>query len=454
MKKFSAVILLAAIFAFSGCACDEDYATPPDAFESQGTQDTSGDAGTAETSETPAETSSDASSETRDVGDPGLTPVSPSLPARASSRERSPMSDISSADFVAAMGPGWNLGNQFDAQQYQGLGFSWLGDGTYAGTSVAQLETAWVGGTASVVTQEFIQTVSDAGFEAIRIPVTWNKVAPGPDYIIRDDWMERVYEVVGWAYDAGMHIVLNTHHENSFNTHETIHAIGLTDAEVEHSIHILSTWWTQIAGQFEPFGERLMFAGLNEPRTPRFEWTGGSPEARANLNRLNQAFVDAVRATGGNNESRFLLVPTHAASATLYAFEGFEIPTDSADDRIIMAIHTYSPFQWAHDGEGTYGGAHEIRPSIERVAEQAEILGVSVMLTEWGSINNGEEGNLAQREQHAYDYASIAREFGMAAFWWDNGSANPGTHGFGLFNRATREITHPGIIDAIVRAYE
>lgn len=266
--------------------------------------------------------------------------------------------------------------------------------------------------------------------------------------------MARVFEVVEWAYDTDLHIVLNTHHENSFRLHDEIHGIGLTDDEVEHSIFILSTWWEQIAREFEPFGERLIFAGLNEPRGAQGEWSGGTPETRANLNRLNQAFVDTVRATGGNNETRFLLVPTHAASADNRAFDGFEIPADSASDRVIMAVHTYSPFNWAHNGQGEYGGADEIRPHLERVAGHAEDLGVSVMLTEWGSINNGEEGNLEQREQHAYDYVRIARELGMATFWWDNNAFGAGSHGFGLFNRATREVILPTIIEAIVQAHE
>ncbi|MCL1844568.1 MAG: glycoside hydrolase family 5 protein, partial [Defluviitaleaceae bacterium] len=359
-----------------------------------------------------------------------------------------------SAEFVRSIGPGWNLGNQFDAFYYGGLGFPWLGGGTYEGATVTLLETAWVGGAGSVVTREFMQALNNAGFTAIRIPVTWNKVAPGPDYQIREDWMRRVREVVQWAYDLDMHIVLNTHHENSIHTHDDIHAIGLANDEIEHSIYILSSWWTQIAREFANYGDRLMFAGLNEPRGSQREWMGGVPETRANLNRLNQAFVDAVRATGGNNATRFLVVPTHAASSTEDAFNGFTMPNDSANDRLLLAIHTYSPFAWAHDGRGTYGGPASIRTDLERVARHAERLGVSVMLTEWGSINNGEDDNLAQRAQHAYDYVSIARELGMPTFWWDNNAFDSGGHGFGLINRATREIVFPTIIDAIIRAHQ
>ncbi|MCL1844566.1 MAG: cellulase family glycosylhydrolase [Defluviitaleaceae bacterium] len=435
MKKFFAIALLTLIFALAACGTtDVEPDTPPDS----GTAESEADATTPENDATTPETNAE------NDGEP--TPATPAT--------RGEMSDISSADFVMSIGPGWNLGNQFDAHQYHGLGFSWLGDGTYEGTSVAQLETAWVGGTDNVVTREFFEMINELGIEAIRIPVTWNKVAPGPDYQIREDWMARVYEVVGWAYDLNMHIVLNTHHENSFNTHDEIHGIGLMEEEVEHSVFILSTWWDQIARQFEPFGERLMFAGLNEPRARQGEWGGGIPETRHGLNLLNQAFVDTVRATGGNNERRFLLVPTHAASASDNAFNDFLIPEDTTEDRVILAVHTYSPFAWAHDGIGEYGGIDEIRPHLERVAGHGERLGVSVMLTEWGSINNGDDDSLAQREQHAFDYVTVARELGMATFWWDNNSPAAGTHGFGLFNRSNLQVHFPTIVDAIIRAYE
>ncbi|MCL2577504.1 MAG: cellulase family glycosylhydrolase [Defluviitaleaceae bacterium] len=363
-------------------------------------------------------------------------------------------SGISAADYVRSIGPGWNLGNQFDAHNENALGWPWLGTGrSYETASVTVMETAWQGGASNVVTRDFLQRLNNAGFTAIRIPVTWYKVALGPDYTIRADWMARIREVVQWAYDLDMHIILNTHHENNFKTHESIQSIGLTDAEIEHSIHVLTRFWEQIAPEFNGFGDRLMFAGLNEPRTPQGEWDGGVPETRANLNRLNQAFVDTVRATGGNNANRFLLVPTHAASADNRAFDGFTIPRDTATDRIIMAIHTYSPFAWAHDGRGSYTGPDRIRRDLNRVDGFARQLGVPVILSEWGSINNGAADNLTQREQHAYDYVTIAREFGMATFWWDsNVSKSTGDLPFGLINRRTGEIEFPTIVDAIMRA--
>ena len=367
---------------------------------------------------------------------------------------------ISPQDFVNSIGAGWNLGNTFDAISGNMVGFPWLGTasngqtgGTYATTSVADLETAWIGGTAHVTTQEFIQALHGAGFRAIRIPVSWNKAAgDAPNYTIREDWMARVKQVVQWAYDLDMHIVLNTHHENAY--------FGLTNAQIAQSEARVAAIWTQIATEFRDYDEKLIFAGLNEPRgSVEYsgpgnwgEWTGGVAETRANLNRLNQTFVNTVRATGGNNAQRFLAVPTHAASATPEAFSGYVIPTDPAN-RVILTVHTYSPFNWAHNGVGQYAGASGIRSDLDRVKGFADALGVPVMLTEWGSINNGNPENLAQREQHAYDYVSYARSLGMATFWWDNNqSGGNGDHTFGLFNRQTRQMTFPTVVAKIMEA--
>jgi endoglucanase len=260
--------------------------------------------------------------------------------------------------------------------------------------------------------------------------------------------MARVREVVQWAYDLDMHIILNSHHDE----------VGweFTDANIEQELKIFTRIWEQIAEEFKGYSNRLIFAGLNEPTGTANRWNGGTPETRANINVFNQTFVNTVRASGGNNANRFLVVPTHAASGTNRAFNGFTIPADTANDRLILAIHTYSPFEWAHDGKGTYSGADNIRSDLRAVSAQAERLGVPVVLSEWGSINNGQAGNLDQRVQHAYDYVSIAREFGMATFWWDTNNTSGGqdSHSFGLFDRQTRAIHFPAIVDAIMRAYK
>jgi aryl-phospho-beta-D-glucosidase BglC (GH1 family) len=401
--------------------------------------------------------------------------------------------------FVNSIGPGWNLGNTLDSHvtnsnQSLPQGWTYHGGGLFSATSVMRMETEWVlNGWAidSFTTRGCIQAVYDAGFTAIRIPVTWHKAfIPNSNYTIRADWMARVRQIVGWAYEMpGMHIILNTHHENQ----AIWLASGPDNSTIDQSEIILTRIWEQVAGEFRDFNERLIFAGLNEPRmysgAPRppgipswQEWNGGIPETRNNLNRLNQAFVNTVRDSGGNNEHRFLMVPTHAASSSDAAFGGtnaallanplingaFRIPNDPRTDgaRIILAVHTYSPFAWAHDGIGSYtgpgtGSPESIQASLDRVQAHATRLGVPVILSEWGSVMSGTNAalNLAQRRQHAHDYVSFARARGMATFWWDNNnSGTSGSHRFGLFRRennaaTSRTVVHPTIIKAIIDAH-
>ena len=193
---------------------------------------------------------------------------------------------ITATEWVAAIRMGWSLGNTLDAHGNRD-GFPLLGGGVYANTTVTELETGW---NRPVTTKAHFTALKDAGFNAIRIPVTWYKACDA-DLNIREDWMARVKEVVGYAVENDMFIILNTHHD------DVLFMLG--DDEIEESKRNIERIWEQIADTFKDHGLKLAFEGLNEPRTigsPE-EWRGGTEEERANLNLLNQVFVDTVRST-------------------------------------------------------------------------------------------------------------------------------------------------------------
>jgi len=390
------------------------------------------------------------------------TPISPTLTAR---------------ELVDQMGTGWNLGNTFDAGEGPTGIPSWLG----GNPTLAQLETFWLpqlNRSEHLTSLTLIQAVKAQGFDTIRIPVTWYKVADRTnDWQIRTDWMNRIKQVVRWALDEDMFVILNTHHEEE--------VLPLNNAGREAANKFVTDIWTQIANAFEEFDERLIFEGLNEPRvkgSANGEWTGGTAEFRANLNRLNQSFVTAVRNTGGNNANRILMIPTYAAGATTDALADFRIPTDlpqhqitlpGTDNignsfagnnpvtgavtnnnigsrKIVLSMHTYSPFEWAHNGNGTYGGLSSIESDLDNVQERADALGVPVILGEWGSVSTSTPAGA--RATHASDYVFAAKERGMVAVWWDNGAGASGTHGFGLINRrpqTSHEVFHPAVVAGI-----
>jgi endoglucanase len=347
---------------------------------------------------------------------------------------------------------GWNLGNTLDAYHSDdpSTPIHWVNH-----DNMVEVETAWIGGAEYVTTQALISRVKQAGFNAIRIPVTWYKMAgDAPDYIIREDWLDHVQSIVNMAVAEDMYIVLNTHHDEYVTRFNQDAAVG------EQAVTAL---WTQIAERFKDYNEKLIFEGLNEPRRRNNSWNvqgqwdwSGDSDSFATLNRWNQAFVNAVRATGGNNRYRHLMMPTYAAQGHEGPLNGFVLPADpvagNGISRFILSVHIYSPHNWAHDGRATYGGEQAIMLDLDRVALRAAALGVPVILGEFGSVVRNSHD---LRVQHAADYVSIATAMRnqpvnpvvMACFWWDDRGS------FALVDR-TAPINENGmeIIQAMVRA--
>lgn len=320
---------------------------------------------------------------------------------------------------------GWNLGNTLDATGGNGL----------------SSETSWGNPKA---TEELILAVKEAGFNAVRIPTTWYNHCSGSNYTIDEAWMERVQEVVDYAYDNGMYVILNAHHED-FNFP--------SDANYSKAKKALTSIWKQIAENFKDYGERLIFEGQNEPRKigTNVEWNGGDAEGRDNVNKLNADFVKTVRATGGNNEKRCLMVPTYAAS--FYALSGFELPDD---DRLIVSVHAYSPYNFAMNTGG--GATNNFNPSsansTSELVTMADTLydrfiskGVGVIIGECGATN---KGNNDQRINWAKYFPKCFGSKGIPVFLWDNNAYGTGNEKFGLIHRDTLKWEYPEYVKAFV----
>ena len=365
---------------------------------------------------------------------------------------------ITATEFAARIRVGWNLGNTLDAGG-DSQGFSWLGGGVYANTTVTEMETAWVD---YAVTREMINAVSDAGFNTIRIPVTWFKAADD-DYNIREDWMARVKEIVDYAVDNDMYIILNSHHDDDL--------FRLHDRYMDESKAAFARIWEQVAYAFRDYNEKLAFQGLNEPRTrgSAAEWSGGTPEERANVNVLNQLFVDTIRQSGGNNAERVLMIPTYAASSSDVAQRALIMPIDSVEDRIIVTIHSYAPWEFAlrTGPTGTRNtwsrnNTQDTGPIISQIDMAYRTFvrnGIPVVITEMGALNRN---NTRARAEWAEFFIAHARSRGIPCVWWDNSdhgvtvaNASGGeAETFGLFDRRTHRLVHPDIVDALMRATE
>jgi len=343
--------------------------------------------------------------------------------------------DITAAQLVADIKIGWNLGNSLDANLKT------------ANPTVTQMETAWGN---PVTTKAMITAIKNAGFNAIRIPVSWTKAAGGaPNYTIRADWMARVKEIVNYAVDNDMYIILNTHHDEEVLTFMNSNAAAGKAA--------FQKLWEQIADAFKDYNEKLIFEGLNEPRTPGSsnEWSGGTPEERANLNSYYPIFVNTVRNSGGNNNKRILIINAYAASAEASAMDALTLPTDSAANKLIVSFHSYNPYDFALNtdpaknswNKNNSGDTSPITGSIDRYYTKFVSKGTPVLIGEFGAMNKNNE---AVRAQWAEYYISYARSKGIKCFWWDNGVTTGDGELFGLLNRQNNTFTYPALLNGMM----
>ncbi|MGN0598461.1 MAG: glycoside hydrolase family 5 protein [Oscillospiraceae bacterium] len=341
------------------------------------------------------------------------------------------MRGISSAELIAEMGAGWNLGNTFDAEGG---------------------ETGWGN---PQTTQEMIDEVYKAGFNTIRIPTTWDgHMGEAPDYTVDPEWFDRVEEVVGYALKNDMYVILNIHHEDKWLKPKYD---GLDNVKAQ-----LTALWTQIANRFADYGDHLIFEGLNEPRIKggQNEWNGGTEEGRDALNQLNDTFIKTVRATGGNNETRTLLITTFAAQPVPVGIENLTVP----DDKYVgVSIHAYTPYRFTYDSVGESWNAlyfddscaAEIETLFTNLNNTFISKGIPVVITEYGAVAKkiDKDWGITNDEEvakWASYYISTAEKYGIPCVWWDNGYHTSGNELFGIFNRKELSWYTPEIVKVIM----
>ena len=330
-------------------------------------------------------------------------------------------------EIVAAMTVGWNLGNTMDSH---GNGNS-LSDETYWGNPKT--------------TQAMIDAVSQQGFNTVRIPVTWSEhLGPAPDYKIDEKWMERVAEIVDYCINDNMFVIVNTHHETEF----WLKADGDQQALCDE----LSAIWKQIAERFKDYDDKLIFEGMNEPRTKGSaqEWNGGTYEERKTIDAMNQAFYKTVREAGGNNATRSLMLCSYGHSANSGALSAITIPED--DPYIIIAVHAYTPYFFTYDAQGGYSNWDSSQVGdIKSLASDLNIkfrLGkIPVVITEFGCVNKKNSEDIIR---WVNDYMGLMNKYGIKCIWWDNGLYTSNGENFGLLNRKTLKWFDQNLADAIV----
>lgn len=359
--------------------------------------------------------------------------------------ERRALPQTRAMAFVQNMAPGWNLGNTFDACS-----------DTNTLKDELQYETSWVG---VKTTRENILALKSAGIRTLRIPVSWHNHM-SDDFTISAVWLERVREVVDWAYAEGMVVILNIHHDTMQGYYYP------TRAHMETSARFIAAVWTQLSSAFADYGENLVFESINEPRLKgtRFEWSfqrhsKDCQEAAACINELNQLMVDTVRAGGGKNDTRYIMVPAYAASPDNALLPLFVMPKDSADDRLILSVHAYTPYNFALQAKGEQGSTDAFRLDAKAQTNIVSGMmtklyntfvkqGVPVVIGEFGARDKG--GNTQSRVDFTAYYVAAARASGIPCIWWDNGAFAGSGELFGLLRRVNNTWIYPDILEAMV----
>ncbi len=333
-----------------------------------------------------------------------------------------------------AMGMGWNLGNQFDAYD-----------------NGVSSETAW---SQPVCTQQTFNKVAAAGIKTVRIPITWmGHIGEAPDYKIDDAWLNRIYEVVGYAEKAGLNAIINIHHDGSnaqywLNIKECANNVQ----KQNETIAKLSAIWKQIATKFAEKGHFLVFEALNEIQDGGWGWGDNRNDGGRQYNAMNEwlkAIVEAIRSTGGNNSTRWIGVPAYNTDIDLS--EHLVLPDDPAK-RLMVSIHYYAPYeytleyqyqQWGQDADKSkttnYGQESYCQEQMKKLNDRYISKGIPVYIGEMGNVNRGDATSEKFRAYYFEFVAKCMHDNGMPAILWDNGVATPGKESHGYFHHGNGE---------------
>ena len=359
-----------------------------------------------------------------------------SIAEEAGSAPLTPFRDLSAAEITAEMGTGWNLGNTMDGH-----------------TGFTPGETVWQ---PTVTTQKTIDAVHDAGFSTVRIPVTWGTMIDDQNgYRINEAWLSRVQDIVDYAIRQNMYVIVNIHHDGAEQTGWL--RIATTGEELEQVKAKFAAVWEQIALRFRDYDEHLIFEAMNEVCGDDPSEAGMTKDFRT-IEALNQIFVDTVRATGGNNEKRWLSVPPRYTNIVNVLNEkyAFRMPDDPAG-RLMLSVHDYDySFGIQANMNATYWN-QEKALNLSKYMEQLKAAyvdkGVPVVLGEYGAVNKNNLGN------RVYYYEAMNRMCalcGIIPVAWDIGwydAAQDPDYTFSLFDRGTGEQLYPEIIVGVLRGY-
>ena len=345
------------------------------------------------------------------------------------------------ADACKNMGLGMNFGNCMESVDMSK---------TMENNSVTDFETCWG---QPATTKAMVDFLKQNGFNSVRIPVTWFQHMDA-DGNVDKAWMDRVQEIVDYAMDNNMYCIINVHHDTGADSETVTHWLKADMDVYAQNKAKYEKLWNQIATRFASYGQRLVFEGYNEMLDTNSSWSApadGSSTYTA-INSYAQSFVDAVRATGGNNATRNLIVNSYASANSDVVLKNFTMPTDKVDGHLIFECHTYDPYDWfAQKGKWDSACQTEIANLFTRLNTYFISKGYPVIIGEYGTHGTKSVSSTSTASQiqaaadQAADIVGRAKTMGIATYYWAS-----------IFDASDRTVPQwslPTVVEAMKNAY-
>lgn len=327
--------------------------------------------------------------------------------------DKGEMREITSETLVSEMKLGWNLGDTLDVCAADRDGDGKINEAPAEGEEVD--ETLWGN---PKVTKKLFEKIKNDGFNSVRIPITWrDHLGNAPDYKINDNWMNRVEEVINYAYSLDMYIIINVHHDGGGDPN---FGAWIRNASYDYDgvIEKYKALWNQIADRFKNYSDLLIFESMNEVG---FDDLRG-PENYEVLNKINQEFVNLIRSSGGNNPKRHLLIAGYYTDITMTCSSNFKMPNDP-ENRCILSLHYYTPWQFCTTTQqhnwGSEAEVREMERLITNMTDKFTDNSIPIIIGEYGTARGNDE---ASRVYFSEMFVKLCHENNIPAFLWDNGS--------------------------------
>lgn len=345
------------------------------------------------------------------------------------------MRNITSQQLVEDMTFGWNLGNTLDVCQADRDGDGKINEHVEAGEKVD--ETLWGNPKA---TKELFTSLKKNGVNAVRIPVTWRDHMDSDGNIDRE-WMDRVQQVVDYAYSQGMYVIINVHHDGGGDPKFGAWIIEESQKDYNTFLKKYKNVWKQIAERFKNYSDYLIFESMNEVGFDTL-YNKNKADAYNLINKINQDFVDIIRATGGNNAKRHLLIAGYYTDIERTCDSLYKMPDDKAG-RCILSVHYYTPWDFCTcDRKHTWGTNSEVRQMetlIGKMKKNFVDKGIPVIIGEYAASGSDLSSCIFFIEK----LNKLCSDYGIATFIWDSGRQ---------VNRKTYKWRTPQYLEALKRA--